>query len=75
PISFIDGLVVKLDGNSLEADNYENLIKLHLPAGKHRLEIRIEKTAIFTWGLYLSLFTIFFVMAALVWPRKAGGRE
>ncbi|NLK51882.1 MAG: hypothetical protein GX295_05500, partial [Syntrophomonadaceae bacterium] len=29
PISFIDGLVIKLDGNSIEADNYENLLKLH----------------------------------------------
>lgn len=75
PISRIDGLVVNLDGKRIEADSYENLLKLELPAGKHRLEMSIEKTAIFTWGKYLSLFTILLLLAALAWYRIAGDKE
>ncbi|HHV41654.1 MAG TPA: hypothetical protein GXX72_02245, partial [Clostridiaceae bacterium] len=75
PISFIDGLVVKLDENRIEAVNYENLLKLHLPAGTHRLEIMIKKTAIFTWGKIFSLFTMLLVLVALVWHRRAGDQE
>ena len=75
PISLLDGLVVKLDGRRIEAGNYENLLKLHLPAGTHRLEMSIEKTAIFTWGKYLSLFALLLVIAALVWLKRAGDKE
>lgn len=75
PISLIDGLVVKLDGNKIEAGNYENLLKLYLPAGTHRLEIMIEKTAVFTWGKYLSLFTALLVLIAFIRHRKAGDKE
>lgn len=72
PISAIDGIQVKLDGNSLEKGNFENLLQLKLPAGNHSLEISLEKTPIYKWGQGFSLLAVLLLGLGYFYLRKTG---
>lgn len=75
PISFLDGMVVKLNNKIIAPENYENLLKLRLPKGSHRLEISIEKTPIYTWGTVVSLLVILLIAICLFWLKRAGEQQ
>jgi len=70
PIAVLDGIKVELDGEKIEAGNFENLLELRLPAGKHDINIYLEKTPIYKWGMTLSLLAIVLLAAGFFYVRK-----
>ncbi len=72
PVSKIDGMKVKLDGKDLAAENYENLVQLKLPAGKHQIDIVLQKTPVYRWGALMSLMAMAFMAVLLFYIRKTG---
>lgn len=70
PVSSIDGMVVSLDGKRIEKENFENLLKLRLPAGSHTIEINIEQTPVYSWGRWLSFLAVVFLGLGILYLRK-----
>jgi 6-pyruvoyl tetrahydropterin synthase-like protein len=72
PVAALDGMRVELDNQEIQADNYENLLKLELPAGKHDINIHLEKTPVYKWGMGLSLLSAILLAVGFVYFRKKG---
>jgi len=70
PVALHDGLSVRIDGEVVPFDNYENLVQLKLPSGTHEIEILLEKTAVYRWGAGLSVISFLLLFAGLVYYRK-----
>lgn len=69
PVSAIPGMKVKLDGKPILAGNYENLIQLKLPGGEHTIDLSLELTPIYSWGKWMSVFSIILLAGLLVIQR------
>lgn len=76
PVAALDGMKVKLNGEEIAAvDNFENLLQLKLPSGKHEIEITLEKTFVHILGLGISLLTFFLLVAGLIYINRTGDAE
>ncbi|MDD4802865.1 MAG: 6-pyruvoyl-tetrahydropterin synthase-related protein [Syntrophomonas sp.] len=70
PISAVDGMIVKVDGNVITSGKYENLLKLDLPGGYHQINISIINTPIYWWGLVISLLSLIALAAITLYMTK-----
>jgi len=70
PVSAVDGMKVKVDEVTVPISKYENLLKLELPAGSHQIEIRLEKTPVYRWGLLLLLLSLIALLAITLYMTK-----
>ncbi|MEN6351459.1 MAG: 6-pyruvoyl-tetrahydropterin synthase-related protein [Syntrophomonas sp.] len=70
PVSSIDGMIVRVDGKKIEKQNYENLIKLKLPAGSHTIEISLENPPVYIWGQWLSLLAVVLLGLGILYLKK-----
>ena len=66
PVAYRDGTVVEVDGEQLSVSSVDNLIVVTLPAGRHQVRISFQETAIYGWGLTVSVLGTLVLMAYLV---------
>jgi len=72
PISALEGIRVRLDGKDTAWSNYENLLRLDLPAGTHRIHILIEKTPIYKVGFIISVISILLLLIWFIVLKRTG---
>lgn len=54
PIAALDGMEARIDGERVALDKYENLVRIHLPAGTHSIDLRIGPSPVYSWGRSIS---------------------
>lgn len=70
PVAAIDGMKVTVDGTIISAGKYENLLSIELPAGFHQIDIRMEKTPVYRWGMLLSLLALMALFAITLYMTR-----
>lgn len=70
PVAAIEGMKVLIDGKPVAKDMFENLLKLDLPVGNHRIEILLEKTPIYYWGMSFSILSILLMVIMLLYLKR-----
>jgi len=58
PVAALDGMRAELDGKDLPIGVYENMITANLPAGQHRIVLRLEEAPEYEWGRIISLSSL-----------------
>ncbi len=75
PVAAIEGMKVTVDGAIIPAGKYENLLRVELPAGFHQIDIRMEKTPVYRWGMLLSLFALMALLAITLYMTRYMNRK
>jgi uncharacterized membrane protein len=73
PVADFDGTAVYLDGTKIDHASLENLVVFNSPAGTHVVEIRFEKTSIYTIGSLVSVLS-FLLLAAMLFVLFIGSK-
>lgn len=69
PVAAIDGMKVKIDGKPCPKEIFENLLKIRLPAGTHEIEILLELTSVYHWGLGISALSGLFLFLGIFYYK------
>jgi len=59
PVAHHPGMVVKVDGEPVKNYSYERLLVFDAPAGKHAVEVSVQKSSIYSIGWLVSGFALF----------------
>ncbi|MGI5838777.1 MAG: 6-pyruvoyl-tetrahydropterin synthase-related protein [bacterium] len=70
PVAALDGMQAEIDGQPTAYRQFEQLLQLSLPAGKHRISLFFRETPIYWYGKAVSLLTLAVVAIGVVHSRR-----
>ncbi|MDO9535402.1 MAG: 6-pyruvoyl-tetrahydropterin synthase-related protein [Bacillota bacterium] len=70
PVAVLDGMKIKMNGEPWPYEVYENLLRLKIPAGEHKIVIYLEKPPVYHWGAALSVLSLLSLGYSFFYIRK-----
>ncbi len=70
PVAYHDGMRATVDGVLVKINSFENLVAFTMPAGSHRIEIRLHRTGIYGLGWFASGLALAGLVRLWTWEKR-----
>jgi uncharacterized membrane protein/6-pyruvoyl-tetrahydropterin synthase len=75
PAAALEGLRAEVDSEPVPLEQFENLVLLNLPAGRHFLNLTLEEPPVYRLGRAVTLVGLVLACPFLFWIYKGKGRK
>ncbi len=66
PIAALDVMEARIDNERVGLDKFENLVRMHLPAGVHSINLQIGSAPVYYWGRLISILGLGLVLLCCI---------
>ena len=66
PIAALDVMEARIDNERVGLDKFENLVRMHLPAGVHSINLQIGSAHVYYWSRSISILGLGLVLLCCI---------